>query len=167
MTNNTLEIKLTDTNSTAMTFATKLLAGTLNFFCDYEDGSGEFREVTKNVSWFSTDMIAWLRNMTSDMKISKLTFTPIAPNPRSMAVESKIRSYTLYAWDRSYKEVEVATFDVAKDYLDGDTVEGWTDWYVTNVTVKVTRREIKLVSERHEGGMYLSDVIWGCEVLPE
>ena len=166
MTNTTLEIKLSDSNSTAITFATKLLAGTLNFFCDYEDGSGEFREVTKDVCWFSTDVIARLRRTTSDMKISTLTFTKIAGNPRSMALESKIRSYTLYAWDRSYNEVEVATFDVARDYLDGDVVEGWTDWYVTNVTVKVTDQEIKLVSERHEGGVYLSDVIWGRKVLP-
>jgi hypothetical protein len=77
-----------------------------------------------------------------------------------------VRSYTLHASKRSHREVEVATFDVARDYLDGDTVEGWTDWFVTNVIVKVTGREIKLVSERHEGGMYLSDVIWGREVLP-
>ena len=100
------------------------------------------------------------------MKIATLTLTKIGVNPRSMARESKIRSYTLYAWDRSYNEVEVATFDVAKDYLDGDTVAGWTDWYVTNVTVKVTGQEIELVSECHEGGIYLSDVIWGRKVLP-
>ena len=110
MPNTAHEIKMSDSNSTAITFAMKLLAGTLNFFCDYEDGSGEFREVTKEMSCFSTDVIASLRRTTSDMKISKLTFTKIKRNLRSMAMESEIRSYTLYARNRSGNEVEVCFY---------------------------------------------------------
>ena len=141
-----------------------MLAGTLNFYIDYEENFNELREVEKEETWFSTDVIRRLRITTHDMELSRLEFSPITENPRSTAMESKVRSYTLFAWDRSYNEVEVATFDVVKDYLDGDEIAGWTDWRVTNVVVKVRGKETRLVSERHERGMYLSDVVWGREV---
>ena len=96
MTEKILEIKLSDSNSKAITFATKLLAGTLNFYIDYEENFNELREVEKEETWFSTDVIRRLRITTHDMELSRL--------------------------------------------------------------------ETRLVSERHERGMYLSDVVWGREV---
>lgn len=161
----TTEIKFSDSLSVATTFATKLLAGTLNHYVDW-DNSTQLVEITRNETWFSTDIISRLRITTSDMEISKLVASDVIDNPKSMGVEGRIRSVTLFAFTKSGEEIEVATFDVKQDYLDGDRATGWTAWHVTNVVVSVTDQDVQLVTEDYSEGCYLADKIWGRQVYP-
>jgi len=160
-------INFTDSTSAATTFATKLLTGVLNFYHDFSDWSGDFREITRNETWFSTDVIERLRRFTSDMEISRLEFTDIIKNPDSSCCDSETREVTLFAWNRSHEEIKVATFTVSRDWLDGEYATGWTKWNISNVMIKVTGQDVQLVSEDCPEAVNLSDVIWGRIVRPK
>ena len=156
--------KFSDSLSLANTFAVKLQSGLLNIRTDYESADCPTLDVSHTTMCFSTDIIEHVRIKLHDYKLSKLEATNIVNNPDSLWREGEIRHVAIFAKDRHGEEVRIATFDVERDYLDGDTVEGWTRWTVTNVLVQLGENEVKLISERIDRNDY--EVIWGRVVQP-
>ncbi len=159
----------TDSIVPAITFATKLLAGTLNLQIDYEQENCPLVDLTHETGWFSTDIMEVIRALLNGYEMSRLEATDVAENPDCRWGEGKIRHVAVFAKDRSGKEQQIATFDVETEFLDGERAVGWTRWHVTNVQVMLDVRMvdepvIKLVPEqvdRHD-----DFVVWGRIVRP-
>ena len=150
-------LTFTESLSVANTFAVKLLSGTLNMQMDWSTGEDTFTEVVYETSGFSTNIIKTLRGCFVDVLLTKLEITDIAANQDTLAMQGEIRITTLYA--RRYgKEKVVATFDVKRDYLDGDEVSGWTPWQITNVKIPFGEKVIDLTCEQPDRD---SEAVWG------
>jgi hypothetical protein len=154
-----------DSIAPAITFATKLLAGTLNMQPDYEHEDCRLVNLTRETSWFSTEIMKRVRIMFQDYELSRIEATDIAENPNSLASRSEIRHITVFAKNRRGMEAKVAAFDIQRDYLDGDTVAGWTRWNVRNVLVQ--RGEIKITLASEQIDRHDDYVVWGQVVHPQ
>jgi len=141
--------KFSESLSLANKFAVHLLSGTVNMQIDYDSPDMPLVDVKYEESWFSTDVVSKLKIMFYDYELSKIEATDISKNPDSIWSEGEIRHISVFVRNRHRIEELIATFDVARDFLDGDEVVGWTRWRVQRVRIRPdSERQIELVSER-------------------
>lgn len=151
-----------DSLALANDFAVKLLAGVLNMRIDYDTCGRLLAEVTRTTTYFTTELMADVRTGLSGSRLSRIEATDSEVDPHSQWPTSEIRHITIFAREGEGKEMLVATFDVHRDYLDGDNAEGWTRWEIKNVFVFLTSSGVELVPE------YLDrddrEPIWGTRI---
>lgn len=157
------EISFSNALSLANEFAVRLLYGTLNMRVNYKAKELPLFEQTHTTPWFTTDRINDIRGALLGNRLSKLQASGIESDSDSQWPESEIRHIVLYSQACEGSERKRATFDVYRDYLDGDEVRGWTQWRVKNVLIFFGERTIELVPE------YLDrndrEPIWGTRIL--
>lgn len=160
-------VHYSDSLAIANDFIAKLVVGTLNMRMSHEVG-GTLVEVTRTTVDFTTKRIAEVRAALRGFLPSRLEATDIETDQDSLWSRSELRHITLHARyfkngkNMLGKEMLLMTFDVHRDYLDGDSAEGWTGWRVKNVVIFLTDVGTELVPE------YLNpddhEPIWGTRV---
>lgn len=149
--------------SLANDFAIRLFSGLLNVRASGDAGEGPLAEVKYTTAHFTTERMAELRVALSGSRISQLEAADSQTDPDSLWPASELRHISIHVRKNENKdEILVATFDVHRDYLDGDNAEGWTCWQVKNVYIFLTDIPVELVPE------YLNrddrEPIWGTRV---
>ena len=159
--------KFSDSTGTALDFVMKLRQGTVNFHTDYESEHLSLVQVDHNSDWFTTDVVWIASRMLQDYELCGMQVTDKQTNIDSLWREGEIRHITVLGKSArsNWREVEILTFDVTRDYLDGDTVEGWTGWHPQNVSITRGDRNLKLTWTRFQWqGEEIR--VWGQEVHP-
>ncbi|MEK7510975.1 MAG: hypothetical protein AAB582_01965 [Patescibacteria group bacterium] len=159
------KINFSNSASLANEFAVKLLSGTLNLSVDYDDEGLPLVEQTHTTPVFTTERIPAIRAALLRRRLSSLEIGDSETNSESHWSESERRGVLVYAtdFDRGGKEHLAATFEVTRDYCDGERGEGWTRWRVAKVRILAFKTAIDLVL------VYLGDnrePIWGTRVNP-
>ncbi|MBM3261122.1 hypothetical protein FJY93_01750 [Candidatus Kaiserbacteria bacterium] len=132
----------------AIEFALKLMSGLLNMRIDYDAEGCPLFEVDRATKWFTTERIADLRCALSGFRFTRLEAADVQTDPDSPWPMSELRHITVLAREgEQSRETIIASFDVHRDYLDGDCAEGWTRWRVKNVFVFLTDEGLELVPE--------------------
>jgi len=157
--------KFSESLSLASTYAVHLLSGTVNMQIDYNSPDMSLVDVKYEKSWFSTVVVSKLKIMFHDYELSKIVATDITKNPNSIWSEGQIRHISVFARNRHGIEELIATFDVVRDFLDGDEVIGWTRWHVQRVKIRPgSERQTELAFERiNRDDEY---VVWGRRICP-
>jgi hypothetical protein len=159
--------KFSESAETALDFAMKLRHGTVNFHTDYESENLTLVQVDHNTTWFNTDVVWTASRMLQDFEWCGMRATDKQTNIDSLRKDREIRHITVLgkSAQTNWREVEILTFDVVRDYLDGDTVEGWTAWHPINASITSGNRNLKLRWTRVQWqGEEIC--VWGQDVHP-
>jgi len=159
--------KFSESTEIALDFAMRLKHGTINFHTDYESENLSLVQVDLNFHGFTTDVVWTASRMLQDFILCGIKVTDRQANVDSLWRESEIRHITVLGKSArsNWCEVEILTFDVVRDYLDGDTVEGWTAWHPINASITSGNRNLKLTwtCVQWQGEEIR---VWGQEVHP-
>jgi hypothetical protein len=138
-------IIFSDSSALATDFAFRLFAGLLNVQSDSDEPDAALVERLYDSPECSTEDVVRLRSFLSHMRIKEICISAKEKDPDSDWSDSEIRSVRVLALDRnSQNPEEVLTFDVSRDYLDGEEACGWTRWRVKNVVVSVDGYRVEL-----------------------
>lgn len=156
------KVQFSNSLSLANEFAVKLLAGLLNVRVDYDAAGSPLVEVNRTTPHFTTERMAEVRAAFAGFRLLQLEVTQSMTDPESRWPRSEVRHVSIYASGNQIDYTLLAAFEVHRDFLDGDNVEGWTRWKVKNVVVFLNDIGMRLVPE------YLNqddrEPIWGTQV---
>ncbi len=154
------KISLSASTAVALDFASKLMNGTLNVVPNEQMTGSPLFEASFSDQNFTTEIVVLLRIKLSKYQLSQVEIDDPEPDPTSSWSRSERRVVRLFAKlrGRSRKEVKIATFEVHRDYLDGDNAEGWTEWSVQCPFVHLDERHILLRAWNRYGD---GTLIWG------
>lgn len=138
-------------------FAVRLLAGLLNVIADDEAEDCPVTERKLVTAHFSTEIIPRLRVLLRPYQMTRLEGSDSSVDPESECAANELRSFTIMALSIfGSKPEKIATFDVYREYPDG---QGWTGWKIKNVLIHMGCAVVEISQQRLDRSD--SEFVWG------